>query len=120
MRKGLQTKYGDTDGFTKFLTLYYGVMQRSPDIPSSYAAVLVADDDNGNVADGGPDQCAIDTPFALHGLANTAASFNFQPPTRTNNTVSVSFTTPATGTPDCPPPTVSGVTLSWKLQGATS
>ena len=120
LRKALQTKYGDAAGFTKFLTLYYGVMQRSADIPSSYAAVLVADDDNGNVADGVPDQCAIDTTFALHGLANTAAAFNFQPPTRTNNTVSISYTTPANGNPDCPPPTVSGVTLSWKLQGATT
>jgi cysteine-rich repeat protein len=119
LRKALQTKYGDAAGFTRFLTLYYGVMQRSVDIPSSYAAALVADDDNGNLADGVPDQCAIDTTFALHGLANTAAAFHFQPPTRTNNTVSLTFNAPSNGNPECPPPTVSNVTLSWKLQGTT-
>ncbi|MEO6775929.1 MAG: DUF4215 domain-containing protein [Kofleriaceae bacterium] len=120
LRKALQVKYGDDAGFTKFLTLYYGVMQRASDIPSSYAAVLVADDDNGNVADGVPDQCAIDTTFALHGLANTAAAFNFQPPTRTNNTVTLTFATPPAGNPDCPPPTVSSVTLTWKVQGSAA
>ncbi|HEY6036887.1 MAG TPA: myxococcus cysteine-rich repeat containing protein, partial [Kofleriaceae bacterium] len=110
-------KYGDAAGFAKFLTLYYAVMQRAADIPSSYPAVLVADDDNGNVADGVPDQCAIDGAFALHGLADTAAPFHFEPPTRTNNTVTLSFTAPPSGNPDCPPPTVASVTLSWKVQG---
>jgi len=117
LRKALQAKYGDDAGFTKFLSLYYGVMQRASDIPSSYAAVLVTDDDNGNIADGVPDQCAIDSAFALHGLADTAAGFAFQPPTRTNNTVSLSFSTPPVLNPDCPPPSIASVTLSWKLLG---
>ena len=120
LRKALQAKYGDAAGFSKFLTLYYSVMQRASDIPASYAAVLVADDDNGNVADGVPDQCEIDTTFGLHGLADSAGLYNFQPPTRTNNTVTLAFSTPAIINPNCPPPTVASVTLSWKLQGSTA
>ena len=71
-----------TAGFNQFLKIYYGVMQRAADIPSTYAEALVADDDNGDLADGTPNLCEIDAAFALHGLADTAAAFSFQPPTR--------------------------------------
>jgi len=48
--------------------LYLAVSQRASDIPSAYAEVLLADDDNGNLADGTPNQCVIDEQFGLHGL----------------------------------------------------
>ena len=119
LRKAMQTKYGEADGFNRFLPLYYGVMQRAHDIPSSYPAVLVADDDDGNLANGVPDQCAIDSSFALHGLTDPVATLGLMPPTRTDYTVSFTATAPSGGNPDCPPATVTGANLIWSLRGGT-
>jgi len=122
LRKALEAKYGHAAGYTKFLPLYYGVVQRAADIPSSYAAVILADDDDGDLSNGVPDQCAINTAFAAHGLY--AASLVIQtakPPTRTGNTIS--FTVPGAATSanaDCPPPAVTNVTLTYQTRGAAA
>lgn len=50
--------------------LWYAALQRSSDIPSTYAEVLAADDDDGNIANGTPHICAINEAFARHGLAD--------------------------------------------------
>src|SRR5439155_20744342 len=41
-RVALQNKLGTAAGYTQFLKIYYGIMQRSSDIPSSYAEALAA------------------------------------------------------------------------------
>jgi len=40
-------------------TIFKGVMQLAADIPSSYVAALTIDDDDGNLGNGTPHQCAI-------------------------------------------------------------
>jgi MYXO-CTERM domain-containing protein len=113
LRKALQTKYGDAAGFEVFLKLYYGVLQRAADIPSSYAAVLVADDDNGDLSDGTPDQCEIDAAMAPHGLSDPTQALGLAPPTRDGSTVSIKIKPP--GVSSCPPPSVTSATLTWQL-----
>ncbi len=110
-RVALQTSLGDQAGFAQFLKVYYSVVQRSPDIPDSFPAALVGDDDNGNLADGTPNLCAIQTAFAKHGLVDPATTLGLQPPTRDNYTVSITAMAP-TNT-QCPPPDVVGGTLTW-------
>jgi len=117
LRKALETKLGQGPGFDQFLVVYYGVMQRSSDIPTSYAAALVADDDDGNLANGTPNQCELDAAFALHGLTDPAATLGLGPPTRDGSTVSFTITPPS-GTSACPPPTIASATLSWVLQSS--
>ncbi|HSN30329.1 MAG TPA: hypothetical protein VLT45_28770, partial [Kofleriaceae bacterium] len=114
-RVALQTNLGDQAGFAQFLKVYYAVVQRAPDIPDSFPAALVGDDDNGNLADGTPNLCAIQTAFAKHGLVDPATTLGLQPPTRDNYTVSITAMAP-TNT-QCPPPDVVSGTLTWAPQG---
>jgi cysteine-rich repeat protein len=117
LRKALQTKLGDGPGFEQFLKVYYGVMQRSADIPSTYPEALVADDDDGDLSNGTPNQCEINTTFALHGLTDPAVTIGLAPPVRDGN--AISFTVHAPLASQCAPPTVMGATLTWAVQGGT-
>jgi cysteine-rich repeat protein len=71
LRKTLISKYGDADGKILADRLWYAVLQRAADIPSSYAEVVAADDDDGDVTNGTPNECAIRAAFGRHGLRTT-------------------------------------------------
>ncbi len=122
LRKALQDKYGTDAGFHKFVALYYGVMQHSADIPSSFPAVLLVDDDDGDLSNGTPDQCAIQTAFGLHGLVglpNSGGLLTVTTPTITGRTVALDIHSPP-GDPSCPYPFATAATLTWKLAGGTA
>ncbi len=70
LRKSLIDIYGYEAGVALCDKLYYATLQRAADIPSSLQEVLLADDDDGDLSNGTPDECAIITAFARHGLAN--------------------------------------------------
>ena len=110
-RVALQTKLGTQAGYDQFLKVYYAVVQNAPDIPDSYPAALLGDDDNGNLADGTPNQCEVMTAFAAHGLVDPASSIGLAPPTRDGYTVSISATPPQASA--CPPPSISSAVLTW-------
>ena len=122
-RLALQAKYGDAAGFAKFLVVYYNVMERAADIPSTFPAALVGNDDDGDLSNGTPDQCEIQTAFALHGLTDTPEATNvllgLKPPTLTGQTVKIDVATPASNA-NCPLPSATSVVLSWKLEGGTA
>ncbi|MDC0720400.1 hypothetical protein [Nannocystis bainbridge] len=48
--------------------IYYESIRRAVDIPSMYFEALAADDDDGDLANGTPNQCLINSAFAKHGL----------------------------------------------------
>jgi len=48
--------------------IYYEATRRAVDIPSMYFEALAADDDDGDLANGTPNQCHINSAFARHGL----------------------------------------------------
>ena len=118
----LQVKYGATAGLSKFLAVFYNVMERSADIPSAFPAALIGNDDDGDLSNGTPDQCEIQMAFQPHGLTDTpgatAGLLGLKPPTITNNTVSLAAK-PQTSNPNCPLPTIGSATLTWKLEGGT-
>jgi cysteine-rich repeat protein len=116
-RKALEAKLGATAGFNLTLKIYYGIMQRATDIPSSYAEALVSDDDDGNLANGTPNQCEINAAFGLHGLADASVTIGLTPPVRDNYTVSMTINPPAQSS--CPPPSVQSALLSWNPVGGT-
>ena len=68
LRKLLIQKYGEVAGVEKTLRLYYSTLERATDIPSTYYEVIVEDDDNGDLSDGTPNICDINTAFGLHGI----------------------------------------------------
>ena len=115
LRTSLQTTLGDAAGFERFLKLYYGVMQRAADIPSSYVAALIADDDDGNLANGTPNQCTINSAFAPHGLVDPSVTLGLTPPKRDGMKISITLH-PPTDSP-CPPPSLTSATLMWTPRG---
>jgi len=69
MRTELMDDLGQGAGEDAAGEIFTGMVKISTDIPSTYEAALVSDDDNGNLADGTPNVCAIERAFGQHGLS---------------------------------------------------
>jgi MYXO-CTERM domain-containing protein len=111
LRKALEAKHGLAAGDTALLKIFYGIMQRASDIPSSYVEALVADDNDGDLSNGTPNQCEINAAFGAHGLSDPSVTLGLAPPAREGYRVSITVRPPAQSA--CPPPTVTGATLTW-------
>lgn len=61
--------YGQDEGAARVDLLYYGAIQRASNVPSTYAEVIAADDDDGDLSNGTPNICAINEAFVAHGLS---------------------------------------------------
>ncbi len=68
LRQALISEYGQEQGALICDTIYAGMVRYAGNIPSVYEAALLADDDNGDLTDGSPHICEIDSAFGLHGL----------------------------------------------------
>jgi uncharacterized protein (TIGR03382 family) len=68
LRKALIAELGEADGIALTEKLFIGALRRSVDIPSSLIEVLATDDDDGDLANGTPHECAIRAAFGRHGL----------------------------------------------------
>jgi hypothetical protein len=68
LRKDLIASLGDTAGRALVNKLFIAALRYAIDIPSSLVAVLAADDDDGNLANGTPHEAAIRLAFGNHGL----------------------------------------------------
>jgi cysteine-rich repeat protein len=117
VRKALEAKYGASAGFDKFLTLFNSILQRASDIPSSYAAALVADDDDGDLSNGTPNICLLNETFGLHGLADPTVTLGLTAPKRDGFQVSLTLKKPTQT--ECPPPDIQSATLTWSARGGT-
>src|SRR6185503_17541969 len=61
MRKELVAELGAGQGVPLSDHLYYVALRHAVDIPSMYVELLLADDDDGDLENGTPHRCAIDT-----------------------------------------------------------
>lgn len=68
LRKTLIASMGETVAIPVVNRLFYAAVQRASDIPSTVVELLLADDDDGNLANGTPNECAILDNFGRHGL----------------------------------------------------
>lgn len=94
-------------------------MQRSSDIPSSYAEAPLGDDDDGDLANGTPHQCALHAAFAAHGLTSGSPPIGtVDKPARNNFDISVKAQT-AGDMGACPGPSVTGGEIKWRLRGGS-
>lgn len=67
LREALRAEQGEV-GIAKTDHIWFESIRRAVDIPSMYLEALAANDDDGNLANGTPDACAINDAFAAHGL----------------------------------------------------
>jgi hypothetical protein len=68
LREALVHLHGAAEGVRLADRFLWHIAMRAADIEDSYVEVLLADDDNGNLDDGTPNQCVIDEAFGAHGL----------------------------------------------------
>ena len=69
LRLNLTQDLGADQGNAVTDQLYYQALRRSSSIPTTYAEILAADDDDGDLGNGTPHVCAINRAFLKHGLA---------------------------------------------------
>ncbi len=118
LRTALIDDLGYDAGVAQTDYIFGQVTARSVDIPSSYEEALLADDDNGNLSDGTPNQCAILDTFGLHGLgpgAGAAAFFVDHDPlvdVAPGSPIPVAVSA-ALSNPDCADGAVSSVQVRW-------
>ena len=114
LRTALVRELGQAAGVAQAEKIFTGILQRALDIPSSYQAALVADDDDGNLSNGTPHFCAIQQAFGAHGLAEPDfATTSIASPIAGGQNIRVDVTTP-TGRA-CPPPQVTSITVTWHV-----
>lgn len=113
LRKQLIDKLGTTAGIAATEKIFLGILQRAPDLTATYTAALVADDDNGDLGDGTPNSCIIESAFGRHGLAGNFRDTALATPVLDGRRISVSVDTP-TGTA-CPPAAVTDMKLRWRV-----
>jgi MYXO-CTERM domain-containing protein len=58
-------------------SIFAGLIKGGPDVPGSYFEALVADDDDGDLANGTPHQCQILEAFGRHGLGELIGGSSF-------------------------------------------
>ncbi|HUJ60921.1 MAG TPA: DUF4215 domain-containing protein [Kofleriaceae bacterium] len=112
LRKTLVRALGHDPGVALGNQIFTGVMARAADIPSSYMAALIADDDDGDLGDGTPHYCMIRQAFGTHGLVDGFATTSVAPPVVDGLALSLAVTTP-TDQP-CPQPNVTSMTVTWQ------
>ena len=113
LRKRLIGDLGDTAGIALVNKLYVGALRRAVDIPSSLIEVLATDDDDGNLANGTPHECAIRDIFSRHGM-RTATGTVTAPGHLDENALSIGVVVEVTGlSANCTGDELTGATLTW-------
>jgi cysteine-rich repeat protein len=113
LRKAFVAALGYDAGVAKADTIFAGVMQRSPDMPGSYMAALIADDDDGDLGNGVPDQCAIENAFGVHGLVDGYTPTAIGSPSVSGLAIAVPVT-PGVSPDGCTPHQVTSITIQWR------
>ncbi|HEU0033508.1 MAG TPA: MYXO-CTERM sorting domain-containing protein [Kofleriaceae bacterium] len=113
LRGRLYAELGPAAGQTAIERIYIGILERAVDLPSTYTAALVADDDDGDLGNGTPHGCAIEAAFGRHGLAGPGFVTTELAARADGRTITVDVATPTGGT--CPPPAVTSIAIDWQV-----
>jgi cysteine-rich repeat protein len=115
LRKAMIAALGEDAGRRKADDLYYAIIQRASNIPTTYVEALAADDDDGDLSNGTPHKCIIDAAFGAHGLADggSVAAGSIDPPTLDELTLTLR---PSETSGACPPPAVASAQATWRLR----
>ena len=115
LRKDFIARMGRATAVPLINKLYFAAVQRASDIPSTLVEVLAADDDDGNLANGTPNECSILAEFGKHGLrsAGGIASSPGALVAGADRKTKVSITLIGRS-PRCASEAVSSVEVSWR------
>ena len=125
LRELLMADLGDEAGQEVVEGIFAGMAKITSDIPSSYEAAIVSDDDNGDLSDGSPHVCAIDAAFAPHGLLNGSVGALVIDHQALDNQAEGGDPIPIQATvaaahPECSDAIVGEVRLAWSTDGGSS
>lgn len=113
LRTALITQYGEDAGIAKSRALFVAAIRRSVGIPSTLIEVLAANDDDGDLSNGTPDECLIRGVYARHGLHGATGSV-VAPGSLTVDAPSVGVIVGLTNLVSrCHSDDISAVTLDW-------
>jgi hypothetical protein len=113
LRKDLIAQLGEAAAVQVVNKLYLGTMRRAINIPTSLVEALAEDDDDGNLANGTPHECAIRDAFGRHGI-RTATGTVKAPGQLTVNALSVGVHVDVTGLSEtCAGDEVAGADITW-------
>ena len=73
LRELLKAKLGPAAGIVQTDHIWFEAIRRAVDIPTMYPEALLADDDDGDLANGTPNECEINLAFNAHGLLGSGA-----------------------------------------------
>jgi cysteine-rich repeat protein len=120
MRRALVSALGKEAGVARANKIFYAIMQRCTGITTAYPEALLADDDDGNIRNGTPNQCLIKAAFGRHGLADAQIGIPTVVPSRDGFTVSAAITAGTPAIANCASPALVGGTVNWHLKGDPS
>lgn len=114
LRKALVTELGEPAATKLVNRLFVAAMRRSVSIPTSLFEALAADDDDGDLENGTPNECAIRNAYGRHGL-RTATGSVAAPGVLSDNAAATSIRVDLTGLSlHCAGDEIDRVTLAWK------
>lgn len=114
LRKALLAVKPEAEALALIYKLYVATLRRSVNIPSSVIEALAADDDDGNLDNGTPNECVIRTAFGRHGL-RTATGVISAPGALSSSANAVVVRLDLTGlSPRCSGDEIKTVSLGWK------
>ncbi len=118
LRKQLIADLGEAQGIATVNRLYVGTLRRAVNIPTSLIEALAEDDDDGDLENGTPHECAIRAAFGRHGL-RTASGTVIAPGTLEQSTLAIGVHIKIAGLSErCEGDEVTGADLVW--QGAAT
>lgn len=113
LRKALIEQLGEQAGIALTNKLFVAAIRRSVNIPTSLIEVLAADDDDGNLENGTPNECTIRAAYGRHGL-RTASGSVIAPSHLTVPALATGVQIEVTGvSPRCSGDEIVGATLDW-------
>lgn len=79
----LESRHTEADAYQRAVSVMANGIKTGPTLATAYDAAIVGDDDNGDLTDGTPNQCAIMEAFSAHGLGpaglTTLLGFDHEP-----------------------------------------
>ena len=116
LRKTLIAQHGAVAGIALTNHLYVSALRRATSIPTSLIEVLAADDDDGDLTNGSPNECAIREAFGRHGL-RTATGAILAPGVLDDNAAQTIVRADLEGLAErCSGDEIDTVTLSWRAR----
>ena len=118
LRTALRAKLGADEGAAQTDHIWFESIRRAVDIPSMYPEALLADDNDGDLANGTPNECEINQAFHAHGLVLAGAALGaVTAGAATPEGIPVEYTLSAKTRP-CLDLKPESAVLRWRLAGA--